>query len=339
MKTGKRYATLKDVARLAGSSIASVSAVLSGSENRYVSAELRSRILDAAHELNYVKSAMASGLKGISQKVIALLVPQFENSFFTRLSVSVERVAFQHDFNLFICNTMDSPGQERRLVENVISHRVDGILLSPAANGKDSAALIEQFGIPYVVVDRPLESREGYDYVTQDDYQAGVICAREFLGNNHRRLAYIGWKTQALNLMQRQQGFADTIASAAEYYDTRAAESYDQDAGYRNTKDLFQGGNGITAVLYGHNALALGGLLYFREAGIRIPEDVSVILIGSPQWARVTIPPFTCVYQPVEEMGALAAQMLFEKIDGRKTICETRMLQNVLERGGTVRRL
>jgi DNA-binding LacI/PurR family transcriptional regulator len=328
---------LKDVAKLANTSIASVSAVLSQSDKRYVSAELRNRILKAAKELNYVKSSVASGLRGANRKVIALLVPQFGNPFFTRLAVSVEEVARENDYTIFICDTKDNPEQELKIVKNIISHRVNGIIISPTVSGKENTELLRQYDIPYVVVDRPLKDISEYDYVTNDNYQSGAMCAREFLEHGHKRFGYLGWQTPILNITQRKLGFEETISSQKELYDYRTTEVLTLESGYRITKELFTANKGITAVLYGHHALAPGGLKYFREAGIQIPQDVSIILIGSPEWACIIEPKFTNVYQPVEEMGRIATNMLLDKINGEHKIFETRILKNVLIRGNSVR--
>jgi len=312
---------------------------LSQSSKRYVSDELRDRILKAAKELNYVKSSVASGLRGVNQKVIALLVPQFSNPFFTRLAVSVEEAASENDYNIFICDTKDNPDQELKILKNVIGHRVNGIIISPTAKGKENTEILRQYGIPYVVVDRPLKDISEYDYVTNDNYQSGAMCAREFLDNGHRCFGYIGWESPILNIKQRKQGFEDTISSQKELYDFRCTEELSFESGYRVTKELFSNNKGITAVLYGHHALAPGGLKYFREAGLQIPRDVSIILIGSPEWASIIVPSFTHIYQPVEEMGRIATNMLFDKINGKHKIYETRIMKNILVRGESVRRL
>ena len=333
----KKYATLKDVAALANSSLASVSAVLSESDKRYVSPELEKKILDAAKQLNYVKSYMASGLRGVSQKVIALLLPQFDNPFFTRLAVSVERAANENDYIIFVCDTKDEPKKERRIIETVIGHRVDGIILAPALGGAGSTTLIRKCNIPYIVVDRQLEGiDEPYDYVAIDNYQAGALSARKFIAHGHRRFGYVGWKSDISVIRQRQQGFMDTISANSSHFVYRLSEDLGHAQGLACTKELFESDKHLTAVLYGHHSFTPGGISFFRDMGIDIPRDVSVIQIGSPDWSSIVQPRITCVYQPIEEIGAIAAQMLFEKINGSRNIIETRLLQSSLIEGETV---
>ena len=332
----KKYATIKDIAQVVGTSVASVSAVLSQSDKRFVSPKLSAKILDAAKELNYIKSSMASGLKGINRRVIALLIPEFENSFFTRLAVGVENVARENDYTCFLCNTLDDSAQEYRIIENVIGHRVDGIILCPTMNGKENSQLIREYGIPYVVTNRPLVGFASYDYVTSDNYQAGVICAQELLSYNHQKIGFVGWKTDIPNVAKRQLGVQETVASSVEYYDSVLSKELSTEAGFRCTREILSKEHGITALVYGHHALVPGGIAYLREAGLRIPEDISVIMIGLPDWAHVIAPKFTCIYLPAEEMGSLAAQMLIERINGHRRIVESRILQDELIKGESV---
>lgn len=316
--------------------MASVSAVLSGSDKRYVSSELRERILAAAKEMDYVKSYMASGLRGVSQKVIALLIPQFDNPYFNRLAISVERVAHDNDYTIFVCDTQDDPEKERNIVETVIGHRVDGIIIAPTASGAENTELVRKYNIPYVVVDRQLATVEEYDFIAGDSYQAGVLGARKLLTHGHKRFGYIGWKSKFPIITQRQDGFKDTVAPYAEFYDYRLSDEMVPEEGYSLTKELLESGGGITAILYGLHRLTSGGIEYFREAGLSIPRDLSVIQIGTPEWATIMDPPFTCIYQPIEEIGAIAAQTIFEKINGSRNIIETRILRHTLIEGGTV---
>lgn len=332
----KKYVTLKDVAGLANASLASVSAVLSGSDKRYVSPTLRKRILSAAEELNYVKSSMASGLRGVSQRVIALLVPQFDNSYFIRLAISVERVARENDYTITICDTHDDPEREKQIIETVIGHRVDGIIVAPTLSGAENTEIIRRYDLPYVAVDRPLNIVEGYDFVTSDNYQAGAISARCFLAHGHRHFGYIGWKSRIPIITDRLRGFQEVVSPSADFFDYRIAEKLDPKYGYEYTEELFNNGKTITALLYGHHNFAQGGIEFFRERGIQIPEELSVIMIGSPSWVPMVQPRFTCVHQPVEEMGAMAAQVLLEKINGSHNFIETRMLQHSIMEGETV---
>ena len=149
----QHYATLKDVARLAGTTAGTVSYVLSGKEGRYISTEMRERVMKAVHELGYVKSS-------------AVLVPQFGNQFFTRIVLGIEAEADKKGYILSICNTFDDPEREGEIVNRMAQHRVDGYILSPTVEGERNTRQVRQLGVPLVVVDRSLQGVESYPWVT-----------------------------------------------------------------------------------------------------------------------------------------------------------------------------
>ena len=129
-----KYPTIKDVARLANTSTATVSYVLSGNTDRLISLELRDRVLDAAEELHYTKSAVASSLRVNRRGLVFLLIPQFSNIYFTRACESLEDVIIANDFLPMICDTREDPERERKLIENAVAQRADGIILGPTSS-------------------------------------------------------------------------------------------------------------------------------------------------------------------------------------------------------------
>ena len=202
----KKFVTIKDIAKLADTSVTSVSYILSGAKNRYVSDELRKKVLKAAEELNYVKSALATGLKGKDRKMIAMLVPQFDNIFFTRLTAGVEEVTYNHGYILSICNTFDDSKREREIIENLVMNRVDGILISPTEASDENIRYIKEFGIPFVVLDRTLTEMKEYDAILTDNFNFGYLAAKELLEAGHRDIAFVEWESKIPNIKDRFRG-------------------------------------------------------------------------------------------------------------------------------------
>ena len=143
--------TIKDVAKLAGTSIATVSYVFSERE-RPLRPELREKVLQAAAELGYVKNAAASSLKGKRRGILAVLVAQFANTFFTRMCVDIESIAREQGYVVTLCNSDEDPAQERLILERLIAQRIDGCILCPALAREENAALLRQYQIPYVIL-------------------------------------------------------------------------------------------------------------------------------------------------------------------------------------------
>ena len=307
-------ATIRDVAKLAGTSIATVSYVLSG-ENRYLRPELRERVLVAARELGYVKNAAASSLKGKRRGIIAVLVAQFGNSFFTRMCVDIEAVARREGYIVTICNSDDDPQQERVILDRLLAQRIDGCIITPALSLGENIALLARHQVPFVILERLLpEPADPYAFVGHDNYQSGNLAAKTLLKAGHRNIAFLGWASPIPNVCDRVDGYRAALAEYGFPAERQQVllDELSQEAGYRMAQQLNLAET--TAVILGHHESAKGVLQYFLDKGVSWPEDISVVLIGTPEWAGLIRPGLTCIKRPEWEMGTAAAEALFEKL-------------------------
>jgi len=317
-----KYPTLKDVARLADTSIATVSYVLNETKGRYITDELRQRVLDAARELHYTKSLVASGLKGKSRKLFSLLVPQLSNILFTNIALGIEEIAFESGYVMNICNTFDNPNREKEIIDQAISQRVDGLLVCGTEWAFENLTPIQTYGIPFVAVERPLSvlDESEYNFVGSNNLQAGAIAGRHLVEKGHRRLAYIEWMRNVINVTNRRIGFETAISSHIDVGGScfiRSSRELSAERGYQLTSQLLEA-EAPTAILYGHHVLAEGGVRCLRDMHLDIPGDISVIIIGLTDWSQMTIPPFTCVRQPASEIGMAAAKLLIDIVESQE---------------------
>ncbi|MGE4583950.1 MAG: LacI family DNA-binding transcriptional regulator [Sphaerochaeta sp.] len=312
----KQYTTLKDVAKLAGTTAATVSYVLNEKEGRYISEQTRRKVLEAAKQLDYVKSIGASSLKGKSRKLIGILVPQFENQFFTRIVVASEDVFVKHGYDLIICNTWDKPEREKAILNRMIQQRVDGVILTPTKEGTENTKLLRKVGIKMVVVDRPLPGVKDYFWVATNNYGCGYVGAQYLLAKGHKHIGYVGWNSTIEDLQARQVAVFD--AAEANHIPKKqiyvAEGGFSAEEGYRLTKQLLQEHPEISVLFFGFNVQALGGVKYLHEMGIRIPEDLSVLIIGSPEWIMAGNNCFTHLDMHDLELGRKAANLLLDQI-------------------------
>ncbi len=332
---GEKYATLKDVAKLAGTTAPTVSYVLSGKEGRYISDEMRARVLKAVEETGYVKSSAASSLRGKKRGIIAVLVPQFSNQFFTRMVLAIEAEVEKEGYILSICNTFDDPTREMEIINRMVQHRVDGYILIPTVKGKENTALLRQLDVPIVVPDRPLEGVDNYNWVTTDNYRCGRLAAEHLVQKGHRHLAFIGWNSHIADLDCRRRAFLDVTQEAGIPPEqvTIMQDAFSEAAGYTMTQQLLEDHPDVTAILYAYNVQAEGGVNCLTERGLVPGRDISVILIGSPRWATVGQNCFTHIDQREYELGKCAAQLLLENINHpahtqkKQEICLAPLLQ------------
>ncbi len=307
--------TIKEVAERARTSIATVSYVLNN-KDRYLRPELRERVLLAAEELGYVKNAVASSLKGMQRGILAVLVPQFGNNFFTRICVEVESIAQRAGFVVTICNSDESPFQERSILDRLLSQKIDGCILSPALSQSNNAALLERHQVPCIILERTLgEATPDYDFVGHDNFQSGYLATRKLLEAGHRRIAFIGWNSPIPNIHDRKGGY---LAAMREFGQPIRPEWILLDEltveGGRKMAERLPFSEITALVLAHHHEMAKGTLLHLQENGVRWPRDLSLVLIGTPEWHDLLSPSLACIQRPEEEMGRVAATLLLRKL-------------------------
>ena len=304
--------TIKDVAKRADTSIATVSYVFSDQE-RYLRPELRERVLQAAAELGYVKNAAASSLKGKRRGILAVLVAQFANTFFTRMCVDIEAIARQEGYVVTLCNSDEDPAQERLILERLIAQRIDGCILCPALAREENTALLSQHHVPYVILERSFPaSFSAHNFVGHDNFQSGYLATRRLLDAGHRKIAFSGWDSPIPNVRERVDGYRAALREreVPEEQELVLLDELTESAGRSMGAKLLM--EKVSAVVLGQQDTAKGTLLYFQDYGVQWPRDISLVMIGTPEWADFLRPHITCIQRPEQQMGRAVASLLLD---------------------------
>lgn len=322
-------ATIKDVAKLARVALSTASYALSGDSR--VSSKTRSKVLDAARQLNYRKNGFAMDLKRSRTKTIALILTDLSGPYYSELIRSVQEVALTNGYDLIACSLMG--GRDSTAVKFLREKRADGaIILAP--NIRDEV-LVETSGpqFPIVVMDRQLSS----DYllnVLVDGEQGGYTATRYLLENGHKHVAYISGSSDSYDNHLRYKGYLRALAEAGleEQSKWRLSGNFVREGGYNATKMLIMQGSLPSAVFYGNDEMAIGGLKAFEECGISVPNDISVIGYDDIQLAEYVNPPLTTIRQPKSEAGSLAAHLLFQALAGESVKQSYMLTTDMMER-------
>lgn len=315
-----QYVTLKDVAERAGTTAATVSYVLNGSGKRYISDEMRQRVEQAAGELGYVKSSAASSLKGKKRKIIAVLVPQFANQFFTNLVLGVEEVADRYGYILSICNTFDDPEREREIINRTQSQRVDGYIITPSQEGERTTRPIRKVGVPMVIVDRKLDSTENYFFVSAQNYESTALGVEHLLKKGHRKIIYIGWTANFGGLELREKAYRDLLKRYQVPEEDALVYNgeFTEESGTELTGKALAEHPDATAVFYAYNIQARGGVNEIIRRGLEPGKDISVLVVGAPDWVRTGRNRITCVSLHGRQIGVAGAEMLFDMLNNEE---------------------
>lgn len=315
----RRYPTLKDVAREAGTTAPTVSYVLSGKEGRFISQEMRERVMAAVAATGYIKSSPASSLQGKRSGVIAVLVPQFSNQHFTNLMVAIESVVDREGFLLSISNTFDNPARERDIIVKMAGQRVDGFILTPTTAGARNTEFIRKVGVPLVLVDRPLQGVSGsFSEVVPDNYRSGYLLGQHLGERGHTEVVFLGWDSGFETLESRRVGFWDGLAEAtgARQAERSLSGDFSVEGGHHLAERVHREHPEATAWCLAYNVPARGSIDYLREQDITPGKDLSVVMIGAPDWATVGGNDFTLVDPAPDAMGTAAAEQLLRELSG-----------------------
>lgn len=306
-------ASMRDVARYAGVSSATVSRVLGGKPN--VSPAMRKRVLEAVQELGYRPNRVARSLRVQQSNIIGLIVTDVEQSFFTTIARAVEDVAIEHDYTIFLANTDENLRRERLYLDLMQAEHVAGVIIAPARDSETRLEALITENIPVVAIDRRIQSHE-VDTILADNVQGTRKLVSHLIEHGHRRIGAIVGLPSITTGWERQQGYRDALQAHDIPVDRELVKPIlprEQDA-YEAMKALWQVTPRPTAIFAGTEVLAAGTLRAIRELGLSIPDDVALASFDDPFWSTLVRPAISCVRQPVHEMGHLAAEMLMQRL-------------------------
>ena len=307
-----KMTSIKDVAKIAGVSTATVSRVLSHSS--YVSDEVRKKVLSAVAKAGYRPNRLARNLRVRSSNTIGLIVADIQNPFFTSISRAVQDAAYDNDLNVFLCNTDEDYVKEKIYLELMRDEHAAGIIIAPTHQTDESIQRILEHDIPCVVIDRELPNAD-IDTVVINNEEAGYRLTKHLLDTGKRRICVVagsGSTTGALRLdgcirALREYGAG---AKSPRIYTVKASES----EGYRVMTDIASGNLSCDGVISTNGLLATGIYRKIHELKIRMPEEIAFACFDETLWTRLVDPDITVVRQPTEEIGHAAVELLLRRI-------------------------
>jgi LacI family transcriptional regulator len=317
--------TIRDVAKLAGVSTATVSATLSG--RAFVSDTLRARVLHAVETLGYAPDPMARSLKGGVTRLIGLVIPDITNPFYTELAHYLQERARSEGHSVLLCVTENDIGRESAALGLLRGYRADGVVICPAAQ---SASYAAQTFVPVgamVIVDSA-PAFLPFDTVAIDNEEAGRMAARHLLSLGHRRIGMIAGPQHLLTGAARLTGFRAQLAEAGAPLDLALLRNADftQETAYHECVDLLSRDERPTAIFVANNTMLIGVMRAISDADMLCPEDISIIAIDDFDWAGAFRPRLTVIRQPVAAIAETAFALLQRRIIDRDVVPEHKIL-------------
>lgn len=329
--------TLKDVAKAAGVSYATVSRALSGSSQ--IGNDTRERIIKLCDEMGYTTNYVARSMVKKKTDLLGLVVPSIDNEFMSQLAYYAEMSARSHGYNIMLCNSGPDIKQEVTVVKLLLGRKVDGILIVPQSpkTYENIRAYTEQ--VPIVFLSENLRDQP-QSYVSVDNSQ-GTYLGMEYLYSlGHREILYFGRRRSTTHQL-RAEGYiraCQKLGLKQRFYNSEFSRSSIEN-GYKMAKELFARVLDYTAIFASTDSNALGIMKAADEMGIAIPERLS--LIGFDNIPATALPriDLTTIEQPQKAMAIQAVNMLLDKIERGTQGYVHQIMTPSLVRRGTCRSL
>lgn len=308
-------ATIKDVARLAGVSVSTISKYLNGGNVLDENAEA---IRKAIAALDYRVNPFARSLKTQRSKSIGVLLPEMTSPFFGQVIMSLDRCLRERGYHTLISCYCSSYGLERENLQFLINNGVDGLVYAPEdISAEEFHDLTSNSNIPTVQIDRMVQGVSS-DTVLVDNADAAYSAVRYLLQQGHRRIATITGPKSVYSAKERLVGYLRALSDHGILYDDHLVISgpYDFATGYRALDSLLNQPDPPTAVFTTNYDFTIGLVTAARERGISIPEELDIFGFDCVQICTMMRPPLPVIHQPEIEIGQLAAEYMIQRLEG-----------------------
>lgn len=302
-------ASIKDVARAAGVSTATVSRVLA--KNAPVRKETRERVLQAVEELDYRPNLIARSLRAQKSAKIGLVVSDIRNPFFTAIGRAVEDSAYEQEYSVLMCNTDENPEKEMLYLNILHDENVAGVIFSPT---QQFAILGKNFqsNTPFVIIDRTV-NMDRADMVLLDNVSAAYELTSHLIENGYRNIIGLFGNASTTG-KDRHQGLQTALKdfqlppAQAHFIEPRIKH------GYNKTMEVIAQGVHPDAIFTSNSLLTAGAFQAIRDCNLKIPGDIALVGFDETTWGALVDPPITVIAQPTEEIGRTAIELLFQRI-------------------------
>ena len=283
-----------------------------------VSVETRERVTAAVQEFGYVPNAVARSLRRGHTKTFGVIVSDLQNPFYSTVVRAIERVAIGRGYSCVICNADEDVAAEDRALTLLKELQVAGVIHASTGVNVDSLRQLRDSGVPVVDIDRH-SGLDEVDSVLVDNERGARLAVTHLREFGHTRIATIAGPKHLTTGRDRLNGFLTSLTALGNPIPDEYVEVGDfrEASGYVAASRLMALPNPPTALFVANNEMMAGALSALQTLAIRVPGDVSIVSFDDVRWAKYVQPPLTIIAQPTDQIGALAATLLFERLDGR----------------------
>jgi LacI family transcriptional regulator len=337
MKKRSAPPTVSEVARAAGVGTTTVSRVINGGDR--VSPKTLAHVQRVIQKLGYRPNQAARVLKGHRTKTIGLVIPSIADPFFSSCAEAVQAVALANDSLLIVTASHNDPHAEIENLEILISHRVDGLIVAPAnSHGEPLRDLLKRISIPIIAVDRPVTGSLVESVVT-DNFEGARLATQHLIGHGYRRIVCLTGESTLFTIQERIRGYRAAMESAGLTSTLNTSVKDYRSAEYA-IESMLAGPNPPDALFTLKNSTTIYAFEVLQKLNVSVPKSIALLGFDDFELAATVRPSISVVQQPVEEIGRVAAELLFDRLLGngnartpvkskrpQQTTLETRLIQ------------
>ena len=317
--------TLEDVARLAGVCKSTASRILGSNSGDRIpfAGKPQERVRQAAERLGYTPSKLARGLSRTRTGIVGLVIPSVKDSFFPSVTSSIERRLAAKGFNVILANTGADSKVERAKILDLLSWRVDGLVIAPSQEGGDATVFWElwQKKVPFVLIDRTFAQTPFYS-VTTDDHVGAVSAVDHLLSVGCKRIASAGSRLEVSTNRVRHAGYVDALIAHGILPDKRHAITVEAtlEGGRQALAQCLAMSPRPDALFCFSDIVAAGALEACLQQGVRVPEDLAIVGYADLEYSHMLRVPLTTVRQPTDLIGRTAADLLLSQLENESPV-------------------
>lgn len=296
---------IREVARIAGVSPATVSRVINGTAK--VSADKRARVLEAIAQTDFVPNEVARSLFRKSAKLIGLIVPSITNPYFTQVASVIEQIAYDNGYRVFLCDARDDADKEQAAIQSLVSMNADGIIIASAHEA--TAQYVDMCQIPVVALDTLFPTKNVTAYVCCDYYGGGRMATEYLLETGCQRIVCIKGPQRTISARARYEGYRD-VCRARGIQECTVDSDYDFHAGLTMTEQMLELYPDVDGIVACNDVVALSIYKILHRRNISVPDQVQLIGFDDISWSSLFTPALTTISQPIGQMAARAMDLI-----------------------------
>jgi LacI family transcriptional regulator len=315
----KKEPTIHDIARELNISASTVSRALQN--NPRISLKTKEKVLSTVDSMGYRPNTLASNLRNKKSNTIGIVVPLINRHFFSSVISGVEEVAFKAGYTVVIAQSNDLAKKEIAIVQSMFANRVDGLIISIAMEPTDYEHLkiFKKKNIPLVFFDRVVLEIET-DNIVVNDFMGGIHVTQHLIDQGYKRIAHMAGPQNLMTYFDRKKGYMMALIKNGITFDESlvVTNSLTASDGVEAIELLMNLTNPPDAIFCGNDTTALSSMIYLREKGLRIPEDIGIVGFSNEPFSRVVSPSISTIAQPGFLIGKKAAELILNQIEHKE---------------------